>query len=396
VTEEPVIVHVLFMDIVDSTRETADQQKRVNDQLQAIVSGTREFQDAKARNELITLPTGDGMALVFLGKFEAPVRCAIEIARALKANPICRLRTGIHSGPVFVGPDINGMPNVSGEGIGVASRVMSCGGDRHILISARLAESLRHLSAWKDKLKYLGEFRIKKDRVHIWNFMDGEVGSAAPLKNASWQTTVRRRFIMAAAAGVAAVAGGAVAIKGIGPPVPPVAERSFTYSLLVKNAQGQTAEMPPDGFAAKEAQILLKFSSAQDGFLYVIAESPEAGNARSWSWLFPEPAYHDGSAQVTKSKEFTIPTTGEFLQVVGGPNSDTIHMLWTAAPVEEMETIKRSLFIRKGGELSDAEVAAFSQVRKLAPKAVDERRQMQTFVRGSGSMAVASFTLGHL
>jgi hypothetical protein len=98
--EEHIIVHVLFMDIVDSTRETADQQKCVNDQLQAIVSSTSEFHQAKARNELISLPTGDGMALVFTGKFEAPLRCAIEIARALKSTPICRLRTGIHSGPV--------------------------------------------------------------------------------------------------------------------------------------------------------------------------------------------------------------------------------------------------------------------------------------------------------
>jgi hypothetical protein len=286
------------------------------------------------------------------------------------------------------------MPNVSGEGIGIAARVMSCGGDGHILISARLAESLRNLSEWKNKLKYLGEFRAKKDRVHIWSYVDGETGSTAPLKVPPWKAIVRRRILIAAAAGGLAAAG-AVAIGGTGGSLVP--ERSFKYSLVVKNANSQPETMPPDGFATSGAQIMLRFQSAQDGFLYVVAESAEPGGRRSWSWLFPEPSYQSGSAQVMTGKDLTIPTTGQYLQLTGGPTVDVVHMVWAEAPLQQLETIKRSVFMRNNGdELLPADAEGFVQLLKQAAKPVEERRQMETFVRGSGSIAAVSFSLGHL
>jgi TolB-like protein len=175
--KEPITVYVLYMDIVDSTRATVEQQDRINARLKEIVMATREFQDARARNELISLPTGDGMALVFLRKLEAPARCAIEIQRALLADPFCGLRMGIHSGPVLLEPDINGQPNVSGDGISLAARVMSCASGGHILLSRNAADLLRNLEAWKTKLHKLGEYQVKEDRLEVWNFVDGEIGN---------------------------------------------------------------------------------------------------------------------------------------------------------------------------------------------------------------------------
>jgi class 3 adenylate cyclase len=91
---------------------------------------------------------------------------------------------GIHSGVVFLQRDINDNPNVTGPGINLAERVMSCGEEGHILVSGEAAELLRHLSAWSDKLEYLGEYRAKRDAVRIWNFLDGDIGNPAPLKSA--------------------------------------------------------------------------------------------------------------------------------------------------------------------------------------------------------------------
>ena len=62
---------------------------------------------AEAEGKLLRLPTGDGGALVFRTSPEAPVRCAIEISKALKGHPELRVRMGIHSGPVNEITDLN-------------------------------------------------------------------------------------------------------------------------------------------------------------------------------------------------------------------------------------------------------------------------------------------------
>ncbi len=190
------MVHVLFMDIVGSTSHTTDQQQRTNSRLNALVANTREFQEAQGRGELITIPAGDGMALVFLRKLDGPMRCAVEVANALRADAFCELRMGVHSGPVIVGPDINNRPNVDGAGIYLASRVMSCGGSGHVLLTGTTAEQLRHLSAWKQGLHYLGEYRAKEDRLHVWSYRYGDIGSGAPLKAQSWQAYQRLRLLV--------------------------------------------------------------------------------------------------------------------------------------------------------------------------------------------------------
>src|SRR5438046_7722365 len=67
------------------------------------------------------------MALVFRTNTEAPVECAMEIARALKSHPAIQLRMGIHSGPVNEVVDVNQRANIAGAGINMAQRVMDCG-----------------------------------------------------------------------------------------------------------------------------------------------------------------------------------------------------------------------------------------------------------------------------
>ncbi len=391
--QEPIMVHVLYMDIVDSTRETADQQRLINERLANIVANTQEFKEARERDELISIATGDGNALVFLQKeFEAPLRCAIEIARALRADPICELRMGIHSGPVYTSPDINGMLNVAGAGINIAARVMSCGGSGHILISANAAEPLRNLSAWKDKLWYLGEYRAKKDRIHIWNFLDGEIGSSAPLKVPSWRTIVRRRFFVAGAVS-AAVIGGAVVMQHR----PPMPARSMTYSLMVKDRNGQVQEFAPDAVPRSGSVLKLKFGSTQEGFLYIVAEGANASKGRSWSWLFPEPGYQSGSGELPAGRPISIPTPPDaFIEFSGEPGEEIVYIIWSDKPLEKMEVIKRSLFTRLSDELSPEEGKSVATLIGAAPSPDQSRLHTDTTVQGTGPVLVTHFTLGHM
>ncbi len=175
------VAHVLFMDIVGYSKLPMDQQQSVLSHLKHTVRNTAQFLRAQDTDQLIRLPTGDGMALVFFGDPEAPIRCAFELAQALRSHPDIKLRMGVHSGPVYRIADINANRNVSGGGINLAQRVMDCGDAGHILVSATVAEVLSQLSAWKDCLHDLGEAEVKHGvRVRVFNVFNREVGNPEP------------------------------------------------------------------------------------------------------------------------------------------------------------------------------------------------------------------------
>src|SRR5205085_6492875 len=87
------IGHVLFIDVVGYSKLLVNQQSELLRELNEVVTGTNEFREAGQK--LVRLPTGDGMALVFLTDPEAPAQCALEIARAVKEHPRIALRMGI-------------------------------------------------------------------------------------------------------------------------------------------------------------------------------------------------------------------------------------------------------------------------------------------------------------
>jgi class 3 adenylate cyclase/tetratricopeptide (TPR) repeat protein len=174
------MAHVLFMDIVGYSKLPMDHQETVLHSLQVVVSTTSEFLRTQSSNEIIRLPTGDGMALVFFEDAEAAARCALEVGRALKSHPEIPLRMGLHSGPVYRVTDINANQNVAGGGINIAQRVMDCGDAGHILTSQSVADVLGQLSSWKDRLHDLGEAEVKHGvRVHLYNLYTNEAGNSA-------------------------------------------------------------------------------------------------------------------------------------------------------------------------------------------------------------------------
>jgi Adenylate cyclase, family 3 (some proteins contain HAMP domain) len=127
------IAHVLFTDIVGYSKLPINQQRALVERLNEIVRGTDEFHIAETAGRLLTIPTGDGITLVFYHSPEAPVECALEISRALKKHPELQLRMGVHSGPVSGVIDATGKANVAGPGMNLAQRVMDCGDAGHIL-----------------------------------------------------------------------------------------------------------------------------------------------------------------------------------------------------------------------------------------------------------------------
>src|SRR5438128_952924 len=173
------IAHVLFIDIVGYSKLSINEQRSAVDELTRIVRATEQFQKAEASERLVKIATGDGVALVFYISPEAPVRCGVELSRALKDHPRLRVRMGIHSGPVSGVVDVTGRANLAGAGLNMARRVMDCGDAGHILLSKHVAEDLEEYEQWRPLLHDLGSCEVKHGvRVSVVNLYDDQFGNA--------------------------------------------------------------------------------------------------------------------------------------------------------------------------------------------------------------------------
>jgi len=209
------IAHVLFIDIVGYSKLLTDEQSEALQELNQIVRSTEAVRQAETAGQLIILPTGDGMALAFTGSVEGPAECALEVSRALRAQPSLPVRMGIHSGPVQYVRDANTRENISGVGINVARRVMDCGDAGHILVSKRFAGDLAQHRRWQPYLHELGDVEVKHGVVvSLVNLYAETIGNPAP---PSCIVAVRR------------IASGATTRRGLSP----VALMTFIIAALL-------------------------------------------------------------------------------------------------------------------------------------------------------------------
>ena len=127
--------YIFFMDIVKYSAKSTAEQKQVSDELAAMVKATPEFKSANRAGKLIILPTGDGMGLGFFTNVHDAFTCALNVAKKVYKHPRIGLRMGVHFGSVVPIKDINDNPNISGDGINMAQRVMDAGDNDHLLVS---------------------------------------------------------------------------------------------------------------------------------------------------------------------------------------------------------------------------------------------------------------------
>ncbi|MGH8702700.1 MAG: adenylate/guanylate cyclase domain-containing protein, partial [Burkholderiales bacterium] len=124
-----------------------------------------------APNDRIILDTGDGAALSFLGDPEDALYVSLALREALEGpqppGPELKMRLGINLGPVRLVKDINGQPNIIGDGINVAQRVMSFSEPGQIMVSRSFYEVVSCLSEGYGRLfHYEGSRTDKHVREH--------------------------------------------------------------------------------------------------------------------------------------------------------------------------------------------------------------------------------------
>jgi TolB-like protein/Flp pilus assembly protein TadD len=255
------IGHVLFVDLVGYSKLLIEEQKERLRQLTDIVLATAQVREA-TNEQLVRLPTGDGMALVFRNSAEEPAQCALEITQALKSHPEIAVRMGIHSGPVSEVTDVSGRTNITGGGINMAQRVMDCGDAGHILLSKHVANDLQEHRQWSSWLHDLGECEVKHGvRLGIVNLYRDDAGNQQLPKKirASRHKQTRRRWGAIASAFTLLIIAGAVflffsrAKSVIAAPM-----RSVAVIPLVNTSNDPNNEYFSDGLSEELIAVLAK------------------------------------------------------------------------------------------------------------------------------------------
>src|SRR5450759_2422413 len=114
-----IMCSVFFLDIVEYSKKSVAGQISLKDRFNSYLSAA--IRDVPMTDRII-LDTGDGAAINFLGDVEDELKEALTLRESLLAEdpnvaPPLLVRMGINLGPVRLVRDINGQPNIVGDGI---------------------------------------------------------------------------------------------------------------------------------------------------------------------------------------------------------------------------------------------------------------------------------------
>jgi hypothetical protein len=392
-----------------------DEQPACLQTLQVIVGKTEDFGRAQRTQQLIRLPTGDGIALVFFGDPEAPARCALEISRALRESPEIQLRMGIHSGLVYRTSDINTNLNVAGGGINIAQRVMDCGDAGHILVSKRVADDVGQLARWSAHLHDLGEAEVKHGvRVHLFNLYTDELGNPevpARLKPAPPKFSSKRTVRIAAIVIVAALLG-TVALFALkprfatAPPVtspvvsPPLRVQTLTYWLTVQKVANDKPTGEPFESAGQEIfgngwRFRFNLQPLQNGALYLLNEGPGADNNIEYNVLFPNPADNSGVPGLAANQKLDA----GWFRFVENTGVEKLWVIWLSQSASDLDGIFHEAASHGGVIANAGQIATVQNYLKHyeseRPEIIPYKAQKRTLVKGKGDLVVTLIELSH-
>jgi Adenylate and Guanylate cyclase catalytic domain len=173
------ICSIVFLDIIDYSKKPDSEQIEVKSQFNTLINNA--LKDI-AQNDRIILDTGDGAAIACNGSPEDALFISLTIRdEILKSNILTPtplyVRIGINLGPVRVVSDINGQPNIIGDGINVAQRIMSFAQPNQILVSRSYYEVTSRLT---QEISQLFDYSGIKHDKHV---REHEIYSVRSLKN---------------------------------------------------------------------------------------------------------------------------------------------------------------------------------------------------------------------
>lgn len=214
-----IMCSVLFLDIVEYSKQTVAGQIALKERFNTYLADA--IRDVPLADRII-LDTGDGAAINFLGDVEDALKAALSLREHLLTEdpntpyPL-RVRMGINLGPVRLVRDINGQPNIVGDGINVAQRVMGFSEASQILVSRSYYDAVASLSPhYAELFRYEGsrtDKHVREHEVYAIGRADGQVETTAAPEVV--RRPVKRRALFAAV-GVGALVFGAILLLSQG------------------------------------------------------------------------------------------------------------------------------------------------------------------------------------
>jgi hypothetical protein len=179
-----VICSIVFIDIVEYSKKSVAEQMHIKEQFNKLLA---EALAGVHPNDRIILDTGDGAAISFLGDPEEGLFLGLALRdtiAGLGSDDTLQMRTGINLGPVRLVKDINGQPNIIGDGINVAQRVMSFAEINQVLASRSYYEVISALSAdYAHLFSFEGARTDKHVREHeVYSLGNAPAPERAPRK----------------------------------------------------------------------------------------------------------------------------------------------------------------------------------------------------------------------
>ncbi len=126
---------IAFLDIIGFSKKTVSDQEAIKDRFNQILAQAIAAIPSELR---LTLDTGDGAALGFLGDPEDALYACMrmrQLMAGLAEGVAFEIRAGINLGPVKLVKDVNGQANLIGDGINASQRIMSFAAAGQVAVS---------------------------------------------------------------------------------------------------------------------------------------------------------------------------------------------------------------------------------------------------------------------
>ena len=167
------VLSVVAVDLVGYSRKSVAEQMSLKDGFnQALLQAIRDI----SIDDRIILDTGDGVAMGFLGDPEDALYVAMFMHDAINRDSTGSpsggmdsnaIRIGVNLGPVKLATGAGGHPNIIGDGINVAERIMSFAEPGQLTASRAFYEVMSRMSDhYATLFQFAGAHADKQVRVH--------------------------------------------------------------------------------------------------------------------------------------------------------------------------------------------------------------------------------------